>query len=681
MKKLFLVLIHALFLISFSTKSNGQNTSFEVNYTAEELHAAPVKLIPFPQQVVWGSKAISFSDFKVLADNILDDSIISELDRICNEFGIEQSKRSKTTIVFVTDKELPQEGYVLDVEKNKITIKASDDAGVFYALQTIRQLISGSNGKSKIQLCEIKDWPVFPVRGYMVDVGRNFQGLELLKEQLDVMASYKLNTFHWHLTDRPAWRIESKAYPELTQAENHRPGRDPGEFYTYEEIRALILYAKDKQIQVIPEIDMPGHSDSFVAATGLKMESPEGMKILEEVLNEFFEEVPKELCPIIHIGSDEVRIDNPEEFITKMVGICEANGREVIIWNPGLPANDKVIRQTWKPDHIEEKTYKEIDSWNNYINNGDPFVHISKLFFKPIGKGSTNKVQGGILCMWHDVNLDNEGDFIKFNPVYPSVLTYAWKTWTHDVKKTSKEYLTEIPLSGTLEHAYFQAFEKYLMHHKEKYFSSKPFQYVEQSQNQWKLIKLTDSLSVDMNILRDKFGQEDRYKRANGNTIYIKDRFKLGGYYPDAKPGETCYAITYIYSDKIKTIPVWIGFETPFRANRIYGGIPDQGEWDAHGGNVWINGENLPAPEWENPGWKPSKTSGWGSPEDQEIPWRDEELYWTRKPVKLLLKKGWNEILIKVPGTNDYQNWMFTFAPLDSEDGKISLSPDKNNTK
>ncbi|SFS86326.1 Glycosyl hydrolase family 20, domain 2 [Zhouia amylolytica] len=667
MKKLFLTLFASLLTFSLSTELKGQNINFETNYSAEELHAAPVKLIPYPQEVVWGLEMVNFLSFKVTSENTLNKNITSELERICSEYGIENSKHSKVTIKFISDEEVPLEGYELNVEKNKITIKTSGDAGAFYALQTLRQLISNDKGKSRIQLCNIKDQPAFPIRGYMVDVGRNFQSIELLKTQLDVMANYKLNTFHWHLTDRPAWRIESKAYPELTGAENHRPTRDPGAFYTYEEIRALILYAKDKHIQVIPEIDMPGHSDSFVTATGHKMESPEGMKILEKVLNEFFDEVPKELCPVIHIGSDEVRIENPEVFITKMVAICEANEREVIIWNPGLPANDNVIRQTWKPDHIEEKTYKEIDSWNNYINNGDPFVHISKLFFKPIGKGSTNKVQGGILCMWHDVNLDKEDDFIRFNPLYPSMLTYAWKTWTHDVKTASKEYLTKIPLSGTSEHTYFQAFEKYLIQHKEKYFANKPFQYVEQSQNQWKLMKFADSLAIEMtmNSIREKFDQKDRYKLANGNTIYVKDRFKLGGYYPDAQPGETCFALSYIYAEGEKEISVWVGFETPFRANRVYGGMPDQGAWDAHGGDVWINGENLPAPEWKNPGWKPSKTSGWGNADDQEITWKDEELYWTREPVMVPLKKGWNEILIKVPGTNAYQNWMFTFAPLE----------------
>lgn len=127
-------------------------------------------------------------------------------------------------------------------------------------------------------------------------------------------------------------------------------------------------------------------------------------------------------------------------------------------------------------------------------------------------------------------------------------------------------------------------------------------------------------------------------------------------------PGETYYAIAKIESDTDKIVPFWIGFETPHRANRVYNGIPKEGSWDSSGGEIWINGKKLPAPNWENPGWKPSKTKGWGSKEDQEIPWRIEELYWTRPPVAISLSKGTNTVLIKIPGTTDYQNWMFTFC-------------------
>lgn len=173
-----------------------------------------------------------------------------------------------------------------------------------------------------------------------------------------------MNTFHWHLTDNPAWRIESKKYPELTAAKNHIETRDPGMYYTYEEIRDLIHYAKQKQIQVIPEIDMPGHSESFVTSTGFKMESKEGLKILKEILVEFFTEIPKELCPTIHIGSDEVKIPNPEGFMKEIISLCRANEREIIIWNPRTPCRQSsnstnVGGQTTKKTRISRNRFME----------------------------------------------------------------------------------------------------------------------------------------------------------------------------------------------------------------------------------------------------------------------------------------------------------------------------------
>jgi hypothetical protein len=579
---------------------------------------------------------------------------------------------SKRVIEFKINDAIPKEGYHLETSDKGVSIEYSDPAGQFYALQTLNQLIISDSETNALQTCRIQDAPAHKIRGYMLDVGRNFMSLESLKDQLDIMARYKLNVFQWHLTDRPAWRVENKKYPELTHAANHRPTRDPGKYYTYDEIRELIHYANDRQIMVIPEIDMPGHSDSFITAMDCKMESEKGMRILEDVLNEFFEEIPKELCPIIHLGSDEVHIDNPKEFIDKMVGICENNQRQVMIWNPGLKADKSVIRQTWQSKHMENENYVEIDSWNNYINNSEPMTGISKLFFKPIGYESANEIIGGIICMWPDVNMEHEEDYIDQNPVYPSLLTYTWATWTADISKAPKEYYTILPAKGTKAHSYFEAFEDYLIAHKKRYFKGKPFQYFKQSDKEWLLSKpgpVNNSLEIQTLLTN----RSTTWKKAIGNTIIIKDRFKLGGHFPEAKPGETVFAKTTIYSDQTKKVKTLIGFETPLRANRTYSGIPQQGSWDANGGNLWINGQELAAPLWENPGWKPSKSSGWGSREDQEIPWSKEELYWTRKPVEITLQKGRNTVLISVPSSDEYQNWMFTFIPLDMDGLHFSI--------
>ena len=132
----------------------------------------------------------------------------------------------------------------------------------------------------------------------------------------------------------------------------------------------------------------------------------------------------------------------------------------------------------------------------------------------------------------------------------------------------------------------------------------------------------------------------------------------------------TVYATTNIFSEKAQTLPCWIGFETPRRSNRRYAGIPEQGKWDANGGDIWINGKAVPPPVWEAPGKYRVLSATWGRPEE-EMPLTDEEFYWCRKPVEITLIKGWNKVLIKVPKSYPDQNWTFTFVPLEKADSLI----------
>lgn len=698
MKRLPFILL--LFFICNNTFTYSQTTKvFESKFTVKQLTDAPAMLIPFPQEYNWNNEYLEIKTIKIENTDAVSKSITTELHSVLDFYKIKTSAKNGLPISFKNlpiqnsdkpkNKNHDKEVYNLTIDENGIEVEATTEAGHFYALQTLRQLIQNKDGKLSLPICEIKDAPAFSVRGYMIDVGRNFQSMASLKKQLDIMAMYKLNAFHWHLTDRPAWRIESKKYPELTDAKNHRPTRNPGKYYSYDEIRELIRYAKAKHIAVIPEIDMPGHSDSFVKSMGVKMESEKGMLFLENILNEFFAEIPVADCPIIHIGSDEVRIDNPDEFISKMVSICEKNNRQVVIWNPGLKANNNVIRQTWQTKHLEKSTFQEIDSWNSYINNGEPMTQIQRLFFKPIGYPSENEVIGGILCFWPDVNLENEADAFRQNPVYSSILTYAWTTWTADISQASEDFYMTLPSKGSVAFKYFAAFEKILMHHKERFFKDEPFQYFTQTDKSWNIIGTFENndgddflkkTAIDFKNTYSYQGKELSWKNATGNTLVIKDRFKLGGYFPEAKKGETAYAMTFIHSDKNRTVDTWIGFETAMRPNKTYTGIPNHGDWDVSGGNIWINDQPLPPPVWKNPGWRSAKNEGWGPPEEREIAWTEEEFYWTRTPSKVSFKKGWNKVFVKIPSSSDYQNWMFTFVPLDMNGLLFSANPHEHST-
>ncbi|WP_430973943.1 family 20 glycosylhydrolase [Sunxiuqinia rutila] len=694
MKKNFLLLIFFLFL--FCLKGNTQDVvslidkkdaevEFEARYSSSDLEEAQVKLIPYPEKVSWGKDDVCIQSWRPIFPKEFPQNIVDEFYELSNSRGIEIDWSAKDLVAFEYDVSLLKEAYKLDVTDNLVKVVASTESGFFYALQTLRQLIRASpdeEGKL-LPYCSIDDRPAHAVRGFMLDVGRNFQSTSSLKSLIDVMAAYKYNTFHWHLTDYPAWRIESKLYPQLTAAENHRPTRDPGMFYSYVQIRELIRYARKKQIQVIPEIDMPGHSTSFTKAMGFKMESAEGMTALEAILLEFFEEIPQDMAPLIHIGSDEIHINNPEEFINRMVEVVESNNRQAIVWSPGLEAPKSVIRQTWG-GAVPPKgaNLKEIDSRKSYMNAGEPMSFISTLFFRPLGRGSDNEILGGIICLWPDVNLRFEKDAFSENPFFSGLLTYSWACWTADVKTAPEKYMLVLPQKDTEAFKYFKAFERYLLDHKQRYFQHNPFPYLKQTDKFWKLAGPFDGDEADKAFAGttqklDKFLKQKQlnWKLATGNTLVLKQRWLKDGYFPEAEAGQTVYAQTYLYSDRNQEVDTWINFETPLRANRVYSGIPQNGSWDNCGGSLWVNGVELKGPEWENPGWRSSKQTGWGTPDEQEIPWTDEELYWLRKPAKVNLKQGWNRIVVKIPYKTDFQNWMFTFIPLEMKG--LQFSPDQ----
>lgn len=179
-----------------------------------------------------------------------------------------------------------KEGYMLEVKESGIDILANDAAGIYNAYQTLKQLIpveTTGGGPVKIPVCKISDYPRFGWRGLMLDVSRHFFSVEDVKQYIDKMAEYKFNVFHWHLTDDEGWRIEIKSLPKLTEAgawrvERHgkfgdtRPMPKPGEkatyggFYTQDQIRDVIKYAAERNITIVPEIDIPGHSMAALAA-------------------------------------------------------------------------------------------------------------------------------------------------------------------------------------------------------------------------------------------------------------------------------------------------------------------------------------------------------------------------------------------------------------------------------
>ena len=238
----------------------------------------------------------------------------------------------KVTVTMVK-KGIAPEGYELTVTPKGVKIKAATEAGVFYARQTLAQMTRDGSVK-QIQCCRITDAPRFPYRGLHVDVSRHFRSLDFLKKQIDAMAMFKMNRMHIHLTDAAGWRMQIDAYPRLTSFAAWRPQETwkewwagnrhyaeegspeaNGGYYTKEQMRELVQYAKERHIEIIPEIEMPSHSEEVLAAYPELGCSGEAYKdsdfcvgneavytFLETVLAEVMEVFPSEY---IHIGGDE----------------------------------------------------------------------------------------------------------------------------------------------------------------------------------------------------------------------------------------------------------------------------------------------------------------------------------------------------------------------------------------
>ena len=255
-------------------------------------------------------------------------------------------KEAKARIILDLNPQLPAEAYKLNVSKKQVRIEASRPAGFYYALQTLKQLMPRNvmarvapsrHSQWSLPSVEIEDAPRFEWRGFMLDEGRHFFGKDEIKRVIDMMAIYKMNRFHWHLTEDQGWRIEIKKYPKLTETGAWRnskvlaygdvkpDGERYGGFYTQKDIKEIVAYAKKKFIEIIPEIDIPGHSQAAVAAYPeflacdpenkhevwlqqgistdvINVANPKAMQFAKEVIDELTELFP---FNYIHLGGDE----------------------------------------------------------------------------------------------------------------------------------------------------------------------------------------------------------------------------------------------------------------------------------------------------------------------------------------------------------------------------------------
>ena len=514
--------------------------------------------------------------------------------------------------------------YYLKSEKGYVVIEGNE----IWAKQTLLQL---ADCKGRIPDVEIHDWSAYPFRGFMHDTGRNFQTIEMLKETIDLMSLYKINYFHWHLTDNPAWRIECKVYPQLNDPQYQRPGRDCGKFYTYDEIRELIAYAKERGITIMPEIDMPGHSAYFRNAFGFSMDSEEGMKVLEKCIDEFCDEIPASLCPYFHVGSDEVHVANPKGFMEFTENLCKKYNRMAMAWDPGLPSDSTTIRQIWNTAAGSnaaqtKKGGRYVDSFMGYLNYYDPIYFTNKVFLhKACAQDvpDTTNALGGILCLWNDVRVDDKTRIALHNGMINGMMTFSERFWEGG--------------DGTWEE--LVDFEEKMLYHKNNIVNDHDVRWCPNASTLWK-IKIGDN-----EILEARGGAVDVNDLCTENEIIVGDTI-------------SAWATTEIYSENDTILNMWIGFEAAARSNRISGGIGSQGKWE-NKGRLFVNGmEYFPAQQWIEPGKYEFHFNTWHQPEE-ELPYTDEQFYWMREPVAVNLKEGENEIKLYIPKTFRGQRWSF----------------------
>lgn len=402
------------------------------------------QLIPAPEQITFNKGQFVLDQTVGTAINAANKTEIDKLadylvDKIENETGVRLSsqRQSPKTILFEVltepNKNLGEEGYILDISSKEVLIAANTKNGLFYGVQSLLQFVIAHNNQSPIKLpnLSVSDKPNVAWRGMVLDVSRHFYNVKTIKEILDLMAFYKLNVFHWHLADNEGWRLEIKKYPKLTSVGAWRteiPGsvfykQDStytqkldgtpykyGGYYSQEQVKDIVKYAQERNITIVPEIDVPGHSGAALTAypefsCEKHQQNPPNSTLWNGVVNpervnlnycagqestfQFLEDVFTEVMDLfpskyIHVGGDEVDksywkkcatcqkrmkdedLKDEEElqsyFIKRIGKFLEQNGRKFIGWDEilegGLAENATVMSWRGEKGGIEAAKMK-----------------------------------------------------------------------------------------------------------------------------------------------------------------------------------------------------------------------------------------------------------------------------------------------------------------------------------
>lgn len=560
-----------------------------------------------------------------------------------------------------------EEAYHLSITRKGILLEATTPKGMYWGRQTLEQLKTTKNKKIYLPQCEITDWPAFRIRGFMHDVGRSFIPVEELKREISLLSRYKINVFHWHLTENQAWRLECKKYPQLNAPENME--RENGKFYTLEEARQLVEFCKQHQVLLIPEIDMPGHSAAFERTFKTDMQSEKGTQILKDIIDEVCATFD---VPYLHIGTDEVQFTNPE-FVPMMVKYIRDKGKKVISYNPGwnYKPGEIDMTQLWSYRGKAQKGIPAIDCRYHYANHFDTYADLvamfnSRIYNQPEG---SDDLAGCIVAFWNDRYIDNTPQLLAENNFYPYMLTLAERAWRGGGNCYFDGKGTLLWEDEPEQLAAFKEFEDRLLWQKNTWLKEVPFPYVRQTQSEW---QITDAFpnGGDLNKVFPPEEKEDsvyqyegktyKTRKIIGNGIYLRHVWGtlVPGFYANPQENHTAYATRWIYSPKERKTKLALEFQNYSRSESDL--APRQGTWDYKCSRAWLNGQEIMPPVWKNTNTERSN----------EITLKNEN-YMSRPAIDITLKKGWNKLMLKLPvgkfssKETRLVKWMFTAALVD----------------
>lgn len=598
----------------------------------------PSSLLPLPQKY-------SFNGKQVNAKMAVEERIVAQIDGA----------------------KFQEEAYHLLITKKGIILEATTPKGMYWGRQTLEQLKYTKNKKTWVPQCDITDWPAFRIRGFMHDVGRSYIPVEELKREISLLCRYKINVFHWHLTENQAWRLECRKYPQLNAPENME--REKGKFYTLEEARQLVEFCKQHQVLLIPEIDMPGHSAAFERTFKTDMQSEKGTLILKDIIDEVCETFD---VPYLHIGTDEVQFTNPD-FVPMMVKYIRDKGKKVISYNPGwnYKPGEIDMMQLWSYRGKAQKGIPAIDCRYHYANHFDTYADLvamfnSRIYNQPEG---SDDLAGCIVAFWNDRFIDNTPQLLAENNFYPYMLTLAERAWRGGGNCYFDGKGTLLWEDEPEQLAAFKEFEDRLLWQKKTWLKEVPFPYVRQTQSEW---QITDAFpnGGDLNKVFPPEEKEDsvyqyegktyKPRKIIGNGIYLRHVWGtlVSGFYANPQENHTAYATRWIYSPKERKTQLMLEFQNYSRSESDL--APRQGTWDYKCSRAWINGKEIMPPVWENTNTERSN----------EITLKNEN-YMSRPAIDITLKKGWNKLMLKLPvgkfssKETRLVKWMFTAALVD----------------